>query len=377
MLSVIMGCMTGIIYGYLFIQNDRQWVNISSFFGGNSGLIYMFCKTLNFFTIPQGKQIYHVIVFLFLMATFTIVTILFLIKRLLKDTENEPLRITLTDIILGNKKVFTDYYQQRKDLVDKHLNIDELERQTNFLDNREKEISIREKSIQETKKSLDKSTLNKVHIDLPINFKFLVNNDFLKELPEYLNHFGDFTKGLYDITVDFLCELPEKAKEHSDKELVKTYLNMINCYFVTAFFGGMDSRSHFRILKDKNFEKICAWSGRTDVSDKSLTSIPLGKGMIYYAGIEKRSLVKSANLHKHYKSENDSKWEDYLTIIFPDEPFLKQGIPQISMGVSVRFSNRYTNLLYFLSFIRIEDVILDRLIEVNKELEIMEILSNG
>jgi len=250
-LSIILGALSGLIFGFLFIQNDRQWINTTFFFGGNTGLIFGVCKLLEFFDIPKNKHIYHVSTFLIIMIIFMIALILFLTSKILKDTAKQALHITLTDILLGNKKVFMDYYQRRKNQVDHDLNVTELEEKSKNLIELEKSISTREKLIQENEDRLQNTIQNRVFLEVPIKSKFFVDNAFLSELPEYLKHFANFSQGLNDITSDFIMELSEKQKEVTDKNLVKSYFNMISAYFLGAFFGGMDSRAHFRVLNER------------------------------------------------------------------------------------------------------------------------------
>ena len=82
----------------------------------------------------------------------------------------------------------------------------------------------------------------------------------------------------------------------------------------------------------------------------------------------KRSLVYSANRDNAFNTGSGHIWKDYMTMVFEKLHF--DGKPVLSLGVSVKHRLDHRNMLYFLSYIQIEQVIQENLLRVDENFSI-------
>jgi hypothetical protein len=369
--SFIIGFILGIVLAYLFIRNKRVWLSYSMFIGANSGIVFLLKNTFSEFNVDKSHFLGLTTFCMFILSITTLYGISLLVKKIKEESKLDVLKITFIDILVGGGKVFEKHYKYRKDQIDKDLKYSELVLQKKEIDNKIEILKDKERVNKDQEARINILLENNILcIDVPISFKQPLDYHIINRLPEYFKCLSNFVRYTTESTIDFFNKIENLPKENNPIYL-KTYLNWISSNFQTAFFKSDDVRIHFRILDDnKLYVPYTVWGGSN--SERKLTPIPVGSGLIYHAGKEKRSLVKSANVDLNYVTRNNVKWEDYLTIIFEDELFFKGENPILSMGVSVRHAESYSDLLRFLSFIRIEEVIQYFLLKVDTKLPIIK-----
>ena len=334
--------------------------------------------------------------------TFLVVfiAICYLIKT--QKSEQERARIRVLDIVLGFTDSLQNYYQERCEEINDGMSLDEYKREKqSYLDAKEKNEYALEKLREKENAINDVISQDSVLcFSYPIKGTFPVTDGFVKAMPLYVMNYATFQHKLADMTSTYLepyfanqelakqAELKktQKRKAKKNQSAVNAYVPWDSCnndvYKVwDAFFFGLchminttlfDTkknvvRSHVRILVNENYEKLVAVTGES-VYEPNLTSIPKNEGMIIASHKNHTSLVKSLNVtenaNMHFKGNNDSKWEDYLSFTLVD--YEEDGYPLISVGISIANSEQYRDLLYFVNYLRIEDIIGREINRLNK-----------
>ncbi|KJV05042.1 hypothetical protein [Methylocucumis oryzae] len=97
---------------------------------------------------------------------------------------------------------------------------------------------------------------------------------------------------------------------------------------------------------------------------EDLTDIPADSGLIALAIRSKRSVVYSANSQFAFDTGSNHIWKDYITMIF--EKLNIEGKPVLTLGISVKHHIDHKEMLYFLSYIQIEQVIQENLLKLDE-----------
>ncbi|HDI3149905.1 TPA: hypothetical protein PMB01_003793 [Vibrio cholerae] len=167
-----------------------------------------------------------------------------------------------------------------------------------------------------------------------------------------------------------MSDLKEKKDQRSDTQILKTYLSGVSYYIGQYLFDWRDVRVHFRTInKQQNtYDKFVAVYRNGLDYDESITCIPADKGLIALATKSKRSVVFSANRESAFDTGSNHIWKDYITMVF--EKLHIDGRPVLSLGVSVKHHVDHKEMLYFLSYIQIEQVIQENLLKLDETLSV-------
>jgi len=369
--SFIIGVITGIVFAYLFIQNKRVWLSYATFIGANTGIVFLFRNLFAEFNIAESHLLGLTTLCMFSLCISTLYVISLLVSKIKDESKADALKITFIDMLVGGDKVFDKHFEYRKSEIDRGLNFAELTIKNKDIETKLEILKDKERVNKDQEERIKALLANSnTYLDVPISYKQPLDSHLINCLPEYFKCLSSFVRYTTESTIDFLKRIESLPKEDNPVHL-KAYFNWISSNFQTAFFRSDDVRIHFRILDNSNtYVSYTVWGGSK--SECNLTPIPVGSGLIYHAAKEKRSLVKSANADLYYVTRNNAKWEDYLTIIFEDKLFFRDDIAVLTMGVSVRHAESYSDLLRFLSFIRIEEVIQHFLLKIDTKLPIIK-----
>lgn len=398
---IALGLLCGVIFGISYAKFDKKWqANTVSFliipitWGVLTAASEYFGLSAAERNVPSAC---YLITFVFTFLT-VFVGICYFIKT--QKSEEDRVRIRVLDIVLGFTESLQGYYEDRCAEIRGGLSLDEYQKA------KDEYLGAKEKAEYALKKLKEKETIitnlltngKLLSFEYPISSSYPVTDGFIKALPLYAMNYAAFQHNLIGMTRTYMAqydkhqvELQKIEKEKKARRKAKggkkstcSEWDVCNedAYKVwNGFFFGLchllntvlfDTkknmvRSHVRILVNGNYEKLVAVTGDS-VYEAKLTPIPKAEGMIIASHKNHTSLVKSLNMSDstklHYKGNNDSKWEDYLTFTLTD--FEEDGYPLISIGISIANSEQYRDLLYFVNYMRIEDLICKEINRLNK-----------
>jgi len=345
----IVGFIQSLIYTLLYLRQSKEWVKII----GTTGIIYvMFQEALfikqnlsDLFKV-ENSFIYFLIIFFLTTISFFLIFILFFYKN---HNKNSPAnRISFGQFMLNPYNALN---------IDFDANIKDKEKILSNIKKIEEEIE------DKIKNHKDFSTLK-----LPINHTLLVDNEFLTK---YITCFDTISQYICIIRQDKKEFLKNKKNynktfEENFKKYIYSLSRLTSIYLID--YNKHNIRVHFREFNHESntFEKFYMYNKKE--STDMLTSMSAHKGIISSAMKNKVSLVKSANLDLHIKGRNDDYWQDYITMVFT-KIVDKDDNPLYSMTISIHEAQLYSKLLYFLSYIKIEQYIEECLFEVYSKLQ--------
>ena len=360
LLFVLIGITVGVFGTLLFFRFDKTWKQIlvgtgSTISAGGMGVLL--CSHL------KVKEENMALMYLALMLALMI-SVYFVFKKfciLLKNQTGHNI-IRILDIVIGYNGFLKDYYESRKKDVDKNINLEGLEKKKVELDNREKYLVDLQSGINEQKQ-------NVLILKLPENSEYVLTNHFIRQIPLYVDHICKFRNNLDKLTNDFIDKFTED-KQHNEICL-KGYFAGIGMYIANDLFGtsNEDVRTHFRILKGEAYIQYAVILG-DKLSDEKISDIPKGKSMIEKSYELKKSLVASLNPECLYDTK--TKWEDFMTITYYN--LKKDDVPFLSMGISIKYSEQFKEMLYFINYYKIEDCLHTYINRINRVCDIVETL---
>jgi hypothetical protein len=337
---------------------DKTWKTVLSLSGGgvSIGGVYYFLK-LSLNTEPSDDAtLISILIFTFIVTC--IFSFSFLGSKLKMENEkNDTYQLRFLDILLGHKKVLDDYYSVRKSLVDTKLNLRTLQDMQTRNEEWEKKNSTFEEQLNQKNEQLNEQIRKGLHITLPLNNPYPIEEAFINELPMYIEYVTNFKVQLTKLTDHHInrFQIDSSLNRSINKtDFVLGYYLAICQYIINHLFNANNSRavrSHIRVLKDDYYHTVAAWMGDIAYTN-SMTPIPKNEGMIFRSNQCRKSLVKSLNPQFHHPSTNDPTWIDYITI--PISSLFMNDCQYLSIGISVRNREIYRKFLYFLSFIGIE-----------------------
>lgn len=358
---ILVGIIIGIFCTILFFRLDKSWKQILLGFGGmltTGGIWKVIAINLD---IAQNNM--TVILFLLIVSVMCSVFVTFKeMCKLLRDQTGENV-IRILDIIIGYDDFLKNYYEARKVNADKIVRSEELERRQNELDKKEAYL-------QSLKQNIDEQIQQCIILELPENGQYAITNQFVQKIPYFVKHISKFECDLEKLTEDFLDIFTEDKDYNA--ECLKGYFTGIGMYIAHDLFGtsNEDVRTHFRILRNNQYVQYSVILGQK-ISDDKISDIPQNNsGMIGKSFELKQSLVASLNPESTYDTK--TKWEDYMTFTYYN--FLNDKAPFLSMGISIKYSEQFKEMLYFLNFYRIEDTLQDAMNRINKVCNIVETL---
>lgn len=373
---LLIGCFIGIIFTLLLVNFDSKWkLLLESAFGlGGSGISITYLFKL--FKISNQIQMFNTTIFFIIGFIVTTILSLMIMCHLIKDKDDADV-LRIRDILLGQKSYINKYYQQRMDEIDKKLGIPILEARERNISEREHILEEQEKHILDEQQKIDLLGQKKLKLELPEKANIILTKDYINVMPSYIRDIFHCINNINDFTKLFLSELSEK--QPIDMTKLKSFFISIALYISNEIFGGnpYDVRVHFRYYnKSKHgYEKLIAIMGDKILS-KEMTFIPYDDDSMIKKSYEcKRALIKSINVTHDYKSNNNTTWQDYMTYTFynlktDDKPYL-------SFGISVKNSERYKKLFYFINFFMLENYLQDNIEQLNEYVNIEEIIYGG
>lgn len=369
----IFGVMIGCVCTILFFQSDKAWLKIISTILGISGTgsSYLIIKKITGETNKEVLQIGFAVLLISILGS-VFVTLLVLCKVLKDENGNEVIRIR--DILLGQKDYIKSYYEQRIKEIEAKSNSKALENERREIDAIRAELLLKEQDLNCREEKLNEQIKQHITLQLPIDAPVPVTNEFLGQFPDFIEGLAKFINDVNRITEEYLSKITEDSRQNYN--IIYSYFLGICSFMMEDIFDASSKnvRIHFRVLHDNEYVKFVAKIGKLIYEDE-LTPIPKEKGMIKKAYINQTSLIKSLNSHYNFKSKNRNVWEDYMTITFYD--ICKDGIPFISMGISVKNKERFKHLLYFLNFYKIENFLQENLRKVDKVFDIVNTVENN
>lgn len=371
---ILIGSVTGVGSVLMLLRFDGSWLKAISLSGGSAILVAEF---LGFAKLLGATEENRATMLVSLLASWLVVFGVLLIVLLQSFKRQETkYKIHTWEILLGDKKAIDDYYKRKNDEISKKIegdyNFDKLTDLKHEVDKEKEEVRNEKNRLEEIKEEVNE-ILNKKHkLDIPKDFQFPIKSEFFQLLPRYIKSISGFEHQLSSFTSSFISGLVSKKEDHTDANIFKTYLQGVSMYVGQYLFDWRDVRVHFRIFnKETNkYEKFVAIHQLGVDYPEHLTEIPVGRGLISLATELKRSIVYSANRRLAYDTGSNHIWTDYITMVF--EKLHIAGIPVLSLGISVKHHADHKAMLYFLSYIQIEQVIQESLLHLDKELSILK-----
>ena len=369
---ILVGAVTGVGSALMLLRFDASWLKAASLSGGAGILVGEFLVFAELLGITDENRSTMLVSLLSSWLFFFAVVLIVLLQSFKR--QETKYKIQTWEILLGDKKAIDHYYNSKKDEISKKIegeyNFDYLSRLKEDLDKERESLECEKCRLESIIENAD-SILDKKHkINIPNNFSFPIRSEFFQLLPRYIKAISAFEHHLSSLTDSFVADLANNRDEHTGSQVLKTYLSGVSYYVGQYLFDWRDVRVHFRALnKDNNtYEKFVAVHRSGEDYSESLTSIPADEGLIALATESKRSLVFSANRGSSYNTGSSHIWTDYMTMIF--EKINIEGRPVLSLGVSVKHQADHRELLYFLSYIQIEQVIQENLLRLNNDISV-------
>ncbi|BBO76913.1 hypothetical protein DSCW_43300 [Desulfosarcina widdelii] len=354
----LLGLIIGIVTGLLAFRADNLWLKVTGVAGGNAGFHYIFFYVVDKIKLPQEK-LHEAISAFYLSLIISGFLSFFLCVYLLKKTQqNSPIKLKTVDILLA-----------RKDHIDKHYEFAQKSalKDENFTDMQEVQEQLQQNILREKQLDDRESRLNEqiasgaLYVPLPENANITVSNRLIKSIPDFSDRIWNYSKYINQVSQQHADDIENKEHENELQKGEYTPFDIIRGYFLDVcigtanlLFDSRDVRVHFRYLHNNKYIKLVSSMGGIEYQ-KELSPMNTDQGMIYKAGVLKRSLIKSLNLRSHQKAEHDTKWKNYITLVFDD--YYDKGKPFLSMGISIKTDERHRHLLYFINYIAIEQML--------------------
>lgn len=369
-LFILLGACAGATTMLLFFRNDPVAMKYISMSASNAGFFGSFFLFFKYMEIPSTQKATLLVSYIVAALIATIVVGLILSYFIQQQDHNLKIKVRISDIVFGYKDMLKLYYESRQREVDSLIKDDEIKRRHADIEAREKSLKQKEDDLSGLELKIKKSTSGIVHLNLPIDHRFPLDNEFVELLPNFVENVVRFSLAINCLTHDFVSKSEKYISEKGKAGFIKGYFMGLCAYTAEHLFDSTSVRVHIRCLtSDGCYKKLVAYKGKKEFSDP-LTPIPSNKGMIRAAGIAKRSLIKSINPDHHCVGANDHVWQDYITTVF-DKIYIDD-IPLLSMGISVNNKEKFKYLLYFLSHSRIESIVQDNIIKIDRICDIKE-----
>jgi hypothetical protein len=345
----------GLMYGFLvclfFIRTDKIWVQLTVGAGGIGGLMMTFYPV---FTIITGIDITEaLVIYLFTFIIGAFLNILMVIESLKSQTG--PYAISKLDILLGYKQLIAMYYQAKMQEIS--------------------DIIDHERAKREQQLAHEQLAMAGAFVTVPTNFTLAVDNNILRQGPDFVESVAEFARQIGKCTDMFLKAYDTTST--GDDEFFEGYLYALCTYTARVLMRSKDVRVSFRYLdKHNNYVELVAFSEDCDPPDEKRIVDKSCEAMIVQSAKTMRSLVKTANqeIMPYLGKNEDSPWVDYLTLTF--RKFFLGGKPLLSMEICTDSCDKYSYFLYFLSYCKIEKIIQQELEQFNSKCNIITVIKN-
>lgn len=377
-LTCVIYALVGTIFGglisLLFFRMDTGWKKVLVTFSGTGGSFGVYGTLTKFCGITGHDLKIGLLAIILIFFIAGALGAFFILCRLLKNQDGHNV-IRILDVIVGYTGFIKEYYEIRKKEIDSKLNFDELIKKNAELEDKEKKLNEKELKLSDIQDKIDNQSKELLCLDIPINNRIPITKEFIQLLPEYIDGLAKFTNDIINYTNEFCSHYPEDPDEEDSKKRLKSYFLALCTFVITDLFNdGSNSRirAHVRTLKGSDVYVSLVATYGVSIYNRELTPIPKKLGMIPKAFEVKRSLIKSINPDYDFETSNSTVWEDYMTLTFYN--ICIDSDPFISMGISVKSKEKYKNLMYFLSFYKIENLIQDNIDKVNQKCNIISTL---
>ena len=360
LLFALIGIIIGVFGTLLFFRLDKGWKQIllgagSVISAGGAGRAFIsYLKVEN-----ENIALVSLVLLIGL-----IVSVYFSFRKICTLLKNQSGKnvIRILDIILGYEGFIKDYYENRKNDINKSIDLEEVER-------RKVELEKKEQYLEKLKSGIEEQKANAITINLPENSEMPITNHFVRQIPLFVNRLCRFTVNLENLTKEFISQF--NGNKAHDADCLKGYFTGIGMFIANDLFGtsSEDVRTHFRILKDNQFVQYTVVLG-DKLSSEKISDIPKGKSMITKSYELRKSLVASLNPQSFYDTK--TQWEDFMTITYYN--LSNEGEPFLSMGISVKYKEQYSEMLYFMNFYKIENYLQSYISKIDKICNIIETL---
>lgn len=373
---LLIGVVTGSTSAIMLLRFDSSWLKSFSLSGGAAILIGEFVAFSELLNITsENRSVMFVCLLGAWITTFTVVLIVLLQSFKRQETKY---KIQTWEILLGDKKAIDQYYNSKFSEISKKLddeyNFERLSKLKEDLDLQKRDIELEKARLVSLKVDADEILEKKHTICIPRKFDFPIKSDFFTLLPRYVTSISKFEYHLNSFTDTFVLSIKGMGNENRS---LKTYLRGL-CYYIGQYlFDWRDVRVHCRVYNKgiDGYQKYVAVHKDGADYQEELTVIPAGSGLIALASEIKRSVVYTANQDSAVETSSNHIWKDYITMIF--EKYQIDNIPLLSIGVSVKHHVDHKDMLYFLSYIQIEQVIQENISKVNESMSICDVLVTG
>ncbi len=370
----LVGIIIGSVSSIFFFRMDVTWKKIITI-GSSGGSYFGSITVLNkFFEINDvNLKIFLFMIFLIGFAGGILVTF-YKLCTLLKNQDGSNV-IRVIDIFLGHKSFIDNYYNTRKDEIDNSLNYEKLVLLKDSVETQKRKLENREILINELEEKYKEQIKDGISIALPVGQYIPVTKQFINLFPDYIESYSRFVSNINGYTVDF--EKKVKSKEYDVKVLLHSYFLAVCTFAITDLFGVNCSnkiRAHFRFLNNDNaYISLVATYGAA-IYDRALTPIPINVGLISRSSQIQRSIIRSLNLDCDFETANHGVYEDYITMTFGN--IKKDNVPFLTMGIAVKNKERYKNMMYFLNFCKIENIIQESIDRIGQMCNIIDIINS-
>lgn len=378
----LLGVLLAGMESILFIRfSDKIIANYIGLFSGISFLVGSWLFTYNSLSLKELKS-ETLCIYLASFAFFFVVFLYFINKIFIKSTDDKY-PVKMIDILRGDVKAFKYYRQNIQKQIAAELKYDELcklkdlnEEESRKIDEIKAYISQKETNLLQLEETLNENLSNAVCLELPIKYKYPITKNYLNNMEAYIKAFVQFDNYIFNSTEGFLVD-QENNKDRDQLDFLKGYFNFLCLSTSKILFGYHEGvRTHIRYSCEGYYKTIACCVGE-DKSEKTLTKIPLKKGMIFKSNESKQSLIKSCNLTHHFPARNDHIWKDYITIPIIDIENDNENVPLLSIGISIKYPGIHSDILKFLNFIKIETVYSKNICKINESYDIINLLCKG
>ena len=371
-ICTLLGVIIGGFCCILFFQSAKLWLKLVS-----SG-IGIIGTTISYSLIGKITGVTNLEMqqkgFAFLLSSLIVSTIVVFwgICKVIKEDDKDGI-IRVRDILLGQQDYIKEIYKKRGEELSKtHL----LERERKEIDIDRVELQNREVAIKNREEMLKRQIEDKIYLQLPIDSPIPVTNELIGKFRGYIEGLAKFLNDVDRFTQEYIQRRKEVQDDSDAYKILYSYFLGICSFIMEDVFDTSSStnvRIHFRILSGDHYVKLVAKCGK-NIYEDDLTPIPKDKGLTSRSYLNQTSLISSLNSTESYKANNRNVWEDYMTICFynirmNDDPYL-------SMGISVKNKERYKDLLYFLNFYKIENILQEYLGKIDKEYDIVKVFES-
>lgn len=367
LLSSILGILTGGFLSITFFRLEEVWKRlIYSILIGGAPIPGLQAVLNNFNPNEIISTWCYIAFFLFMMGSFLFVLVYLL--SILQNTRGDSLEIRPTDILLGYKNTITDYYNRRKQEAE--INLQEISKNKDKVSKLEYELRKREQILAENIENFNAQSKDCISISFPEYYPIPITNSFLNAIPNRAKQFQRFAffSSILAEDIGKKYEANDKARD-KDGSIAAIKLREFSrgiCTYATQHLFSYDIRTHFRYLHNDNCYHGLATSFDDAGHSHKITPIPVAENnLINHSARINRSLLRNFNTEHDYKSKS-KRWSNYLTIAFTDHVFLNDdGIPILSMGISIPDNDSFEEMLRFLNFIGIERIIEQTFLQFN------------